>query len=181
MSDRDDKELVRRCLEGDRGAFESLVDRYQKTLFNFALRMTHSVSDAEDIAQSAFLKVYEKLDSFDPNYKFFSWLYRIAVNESLNFIKHRRQVERLEDDIVADEADPEQTYDEDQTTRTVQSALMELSENHRSVVILKHLQGFSYAEISGILNIPEKKVKSRLFTARVQLKDVLISKGLERE
>ena len=181
MVDKEDGALVQQCVGGDKRAFETLVEKYQKPMFNVALRMTRNYSDAEDIAQATFLKAYENLRSFDPRYKFFSWLYRIAMNESLNFVNQRKQVEELSEDISSDEKSAEESYDEDQTSRSVQDALMQLKADHRAVVVLKHLQRLSYEEISKILDIPEKKVKSRLFTARLMLKDVFIAKGLERK
>ena len=83
MSEAEDRELVEKCCDGDRAAFTELVDRYQKTVFNTALRIVGDPEEAEDVAQSAFLKAYEKLDSYKPQYRFFSWIYRITVNESL--------------------------------------------------------------------------------------------------
>jgi RNA polymerase sigma-70 factor, ECF subfamily len=181
MDESDDLAIVKQCQNGDRRAFEVLVEKYQKPMFNVALRMTRNYSDAEDIAQATFLKAFEKIASFDHQYKFFSWLYRIAMNESLNHVNQRKQVEELSEDISSDEKSAEESYDEDQTSRSVQDALMELKADYRAVVVLKHLQGLSYDEISKILDIPETKVKSRLFTARLMLKDVLIAKGLERK
>jgi RNA polymerase sigma-70 factor, ECF subfamily len=180
MSENDDLEIVRKCQDGDRKAFELLVDRYQKQIFNVALRMTKNYADAEDIAQTTFVKTYESIRSFDPKYKFFSWIYRIVVNESLNHVHQRKYTEELNEEIVAPEKTLEERFDEDQTSARVQDALMQMKEDHRTVIVLKHLQGLSYEEISEILEIPEKKVKSRLFTARLVLKDVLLSKGLER-
>lgn len=180
MTESDDLILVRQCQNGDRRAFEELVVRYERKMFNVALRMTRSCSDAEDIAQTTFLKAYEKIGSFDEGHKFFSWLYRIAVNESLNHLHQRKQCEELNEDIVADMKSPEEAFDDDQTSEDVQRALMQLKEDHRAVIVLKHLQDLTYGEISDILRIPEKKVKSRLFTARLMLKEILLEKGLAR-
>lgn len=180
MSENDDLDLVKKCQDGDRKAFELLVDRYQRQVFNVALRMTRNYADAEDIAQTTFIKAFENIGSVDPKYKFFSWIYRIVVNESLNHVHQRKYAEELDEEIVAPEKSLEERFDEDQTSARVQDALMEMKEDHRAVIVLKHLQGLSYEEISEILKIPEKKVKSRLFTARLVLKDVLQSKGLER-
>ena len=181
MLDREDAGLVEQSVAGDKKAFEALFEKYQKPMFNVALRMTKNFSDAEDIAQATFVKAYENLASFDPRYKFFSWLYRIALNESLNFVNQRKQVEEISEDISSDEKSAEESFDEDHMSKTVQDALMQLKADHRVVVVLKHLQGLSYNEISEVLGIPEKRVKSRLFSARLVLKDVLVAKGLERE
>ncbi len=179
MADEEDTLLVEHWSGGDKRAFETLFEKYQKPMFNVALRMTKSYSDAEDITQAAFLKAYQNLSTFDPRYRFFSWMYRITVNESLNFVNQRKQVEELSEEIRSDEKSAEESFDENQTARNVQDALMQLKPDHRAVVVLKHLQGLSYSEIGEILGIPEKKVKSRLFTARLMLKDVLVARGLK--
>src|SRR5437763_1685892 len=105
MSEQDDEVLVRQCMAGDHGAFEVLVEKYQGPLFNLALRMTQEYADAEDITQTAFLKAYESLSSYKPGRKFFSWLYRIAVNETLNFLRGKRSQEPLSEETPADDAD----------------------------------------------------------------------------
>jgi len=173
MNDADDAHIVLRCLDGDRQAFESLVSKYQKPVFNLALRMVKDYKDAEDITQTAFVKAFENLQSFSIRRKFFSWLYRIAINESLNFLSHRKRLEALGEDRVSTDKSPEETVTEADQHDMVEHALMRLSPDYRSVVVLKHLQGLSYKEIGDILEIPEKTVKSRLFTARQQLKDLL--------
>ncbi len=178
MSEQDDEILVKRCMGGDRGAFEVLVDKYQKPLFNLALRMTQEYADAEDITQSVFLKAYEGLSSFKPGRKFFSWLYRIAVNETLNFLRGRKFEEPLSEDTPAEDADGSREIARDEASAQIQEALMELSVDYRTVVVLKHLQELPYADISQILDIPEKTVKSRLFSARVQMREILVQKGV---
>jgi len=90
MIANNDTDLVQECLAGNTKAFEALIDKYQKKIFNIVYRMTGNDDDAEDITQSVFIKVYEKLSSFNPKYKFFSWLYRIALNESLNLMNQKK-------------------------------------------------------------------------------------------
>jgi RNA polymerase sigma-70 factor (ECF subfamily) len=178
MSEQDDEVLVKQCMEGDRGAFEVLVDKYQGPLFNLALRMTQEYADAEDITQSVFLKAYESLSSFKPGRKFFSWLYRIAVNETLNFLRGKRHQEPLSEDTPAEDTDGSREIARDEANAQIQEALMELSIEYRTVVVLKHLQELPYADISQILGIPVKTVKSRLFTARMQMREILVQKGV---
>ncbi|MGB2958716.1 MAG: RNA polymerase sigma factor [Bacteroidota bacterium] len=173
MSDAEDRELVEKCCGGDREAFTELVDRYQKTVFNTALRIVGDPEEAEDVAQSAFLKAYEKLDSYRPQFRFFSWIYRITVNESLNVLRYKKHFQRLEEGEAVTEAP---AVEVDQTDR-IQDALMGLKLDHRVVVILKHLQGLSYEEIATVLEISPTKVKSRLFTARNILKVNLKRQG----
>ncbi len=174
MIEHDDATLVKLCLAGDAKAFEQIVDRYQKKIFNIALRIAADQDDAEDITQSVFVKAYERLETFDPKYKLFSWLYRIAMNESLNFVGQRQNLQRLDDAEVSKEPSPEETLDTAINSQTVQDALMKLKLEHRAVIVLKHFQELSYREISYILDLPEKTVKSRLFTAREQLRRILL-------
>jgi len=91
----DDPALVRRCRDGERSAFEQLVVRYQKPVYNAALRMLHDPQDAMDVAQTTFLKAFEHLADYDPSFKFYSWIYRIAVNESLNALGARKSLEAI--------------------------------------------------------------------------------------
>lgn len=178
MTEPDDMILVRQCLQGNTKAFEAIVDKYQKTIFNVALRMTNDEQDAEDIAQSVFMKAFEKLETFNPHYKFFSWLYRMAVNESLNLINQRKCFQELDESFVSKEKTPEESYEQNEMTQNIEIALMHLAPEQRALIVLKHFQDLSYKEISYILDVPEKTVKSRLFTARHLLKDILLKKGL---
>ncbi|RPH35154.1 sigma-70 family RNA polymerase sigma factor [bacterium] len=178
MSEQNDEVLVKRCMGGDRGAFEVLVEKYQGPLFNLALRMTQEYADAEDITQSVFLKAYESLSSFKPGRKFFSWLYRIAVNETLNFLRGRRYQEPLSEDTPAEDADGNREIARGEASAQIEEAMMKLSVEYRAVVVLKHLQELPYADISQILDIPVKTVKSRLFSARMQMREILVQKGV---
>lgn len=175
----EDLELIQRYLSGDRRAFEPLVDRYQKTVFNVALRMVNDSDDAADITQNVFIKASEKLDTFNPKYKFFSWIYRIAINESLNFVEASRKNERISQDLVADGKSPEDVLQDDLVAQSVEEGLTRLSDENRIVIILRHFQDLSYDEIGFVLDLPVRTVKSRLFTARQSLKKILSDK-LER-
>jgi len=160
---------VRRYLEGQRDAASGLVDRYQKRLFNVALRMLDNVQDAEDATQTVFLNAFLKLRTYDPRFRFFSWIYRMTVNESLNVLKRRKRTETLEDgpEIAAPGAGPDGATElQDRVGR----ALMQLKPDDRAVVVLRHFVFFSYEEIAEVLEIPVRTVKSRLFTARERLR-----------
>jgi RNA polymerase sigma-70 factor (ECF subfamily) len=178
MIENTDKNLVQACLAGNTRAFEALIDKYQKKVFNIVYRMTYNYDDAEDITQSVFIKIYEKLTSFNPKFKFFSWLYRIALNESLNLMNQKKRMTELDADLLTIEKTPEQEYDELELSERIQDALMEIEPDHRALIVLKHFEGFSYPEIAYILDLSEKKVKSRLFSARQVLKNVLITQGI---
>ncbi|HEY4611627.1 MAG TPA: sigma-70 family RNA polymerase sigma factor [Bacteroidota bacterium] len=174
----DDLTIVQQTLSGDSAAFERLVEKYQRLVFNLALNMSRNYDDAADITQSVFLKVYEKLGSFNPKYKFFSWLYRIAVNESLNLVQKQGRTEELDEEIATDQHAPDSSAESGDVTQGVQDALLELDLNYRVVIVLKHFQDLSYDEISLILDIPEKLVKSRLFTARTMLRKICTQRGI---
>jgi RNA polymerase sigma-70 factor (ECF subfamily) len=174
MTEVDDPEVVRRCMAGDTRAFSDLVARYSGPIFGVAFRITGSRQDAEDVTQTAFLKCFERLSTFDARHKFFSWLYRIAVNEALNSGRQRKPTEDLDDQLPAEDLSPEQREREE----LLQKGLKELSPDYRAVVVLRHFEEMSYDEIAGVLDIPAKTVKSRLFTARMQLREILVQRGL---
>lgn len=178
MTELDDLTLVKDCLGGDTKAFESIIDKYQKPIFNVALRMVNDYEDAQDITQSVFVKAFENLNTFNPKFKFFSWIYRMALNESINFLKQRKHHEALQPAILSREKTPEEHYEDIEMCERIQDALMYLPIDYRAAIILKHFEDFSYKEMSVILDLPEKTVKSRLFTARQQLKDILLKQGI---
>lgn len=165
-ADEQDRALVRRYLEGQQDAAGGLVDRYQKRLFNVALRMLDNAQDAEDVTQTVFLNAFLKLSTYDPRFRFFSWIYRMTVNESLNMLKGRKRIVTLEDIPVVGGAADQATEAQDE----VGKALMLLKPDDRAVLVLKHFVFFSYEEIASVLEIPVKTVKSRLFTARERLR-----------
>lgn len=178
MTEQDDLILVQQCLRGDHNAFGVIVDRYQKAILNLAFRMTGNVQDAEDITQSVFVKAFEKLPSYDPRHKLFSWLYRIAVNESLNVVKRRKPTESPDAKLVSTEKPPDEQVHEAQVSGAVQKALLALKPEYRVVVVLRHFNNLSYEEIAKAVGTSVKLVKSRLFTARRLLKDLLIQHGI---
>ena len=173
MSKTDDTQLIERCRSGDRQAFESLLVEYEKPVFNAAYRMLNSRDDAQDVTQTVFLKVFENIGQFDPTRRFFSWIYRITLNESINWLGKTNRLEPLTHEAAFEGKGPEQEVESANVSSSVQAALMTIKSDYRSVVVLKHFLGCSYVEISQILDIPEKTVKSRLYTARQQLKGAL--------
>jgi RNA polymerase sigma-70 factor (ECF subfamily) len=173
-----DTALLEDCKRGDRMALESLVRRYERPVFNAAYRMLGNPDEAADVTQTTFLKAIEHLDRFNPKYKFFSWIYRIAVNESINQINRRSRLEELGDNQSSPLRGPDEMTEAGRVSKQVQSVLLDLSEDHRAVIVLRHFVEVSYRQIGEILQIPEKTVKSRLFSARQQMKDRLLNKGL---
>lgn len=171
--------LLDRCLEGDGGAFGQLIDRYQRVLYNVSLRMVGNREDALDITQTVFLKAYENLGRFDRRHKFFSWVYRIMINESLNHLSKARRTEALDETLATTAHGPEEDCYQNLLREAVQSALMELSTDYRQVIVLRHFAQLSYHEMSGVLEVPEKTVKSRLHTARQLLGGIFSKNGTE--
>jgi RNA polymerase sigma-70 factor (ECF subfamily) len=172
----EDQSLVESIRNGDRAAFAKLMVRYQQPIFNAAYRVLGNPDDAADAAQAAFLKVAEKLDEYDPRFKFFSWLYRIAINESIDLLRRNGREDRLDDEVElpgAESANPETQLGETQQSRRVQEALMRMKTVDRVVLTLRHFSECSYREIGQILELDEKTVKSRLFEARNRLKGML--------
>ncbi len=177
MNEPDDTTLMEQCTKGNRQAFETLLARYEKPVYNAAYRMLHSRDDARDVTQTVFLKVYENLDQYDPKYRFFSWIYRIALNEAINVLKKSSRLEPLDTETLSQTQGPEQQASSEQLSEGVQTALMAIKSDYRPVVVLKHFLGCNYNEISEILEIPEKTVKSRLYTARRLLEEQLDQDG----
>ena len=176
MESDHDQALVADCRNGDRAAFASLVARYQQPVYNAAYRVLGNADDAADTAQSVFLKVAERIHEYDPRFKFFSWLYRIAVNESLNLLRRNGREEPLEEDAEipgGDGANPEWQVSEAQVSRRVQKALMRMRAEDRVMIALRHFSECSYREIGAILELDEKTVKSRLYDVRSRLRGLL--------
>jgi len=173
-----DAKLVEDCRNGDTRAFGMLIGKYEKPVFNAALRMLGNRDDAADVTQTAFLKVFERLETYNPDYRFYSWLYRIVINESIDVLNQRKRTTELDETRMPHWDTPEHAIRQSQLSATMQDALMTISADYRTVIVLKHFMDCTYQEISRILDIPEKTVKSRLFTARQLLKDRLTDTGL---
>ncbi len=164
-----DGQLVLRGLQGDREALGELVDLYHGVIFKLAYRMLGNSEDAADVTQATFLSAFENLRSYRPEHRFFSWLYRIGVNQAMDCRDRGRRVETLSDNdsaMIAPSGEPEAAMRHWQLQGQVQDALLLLNDEHRAVIVLRHFSECSYSEIGEILSIPERTVKSRLFEAR---------------
>ncbi len=171
--DEKDRMCVERCLSGDADAFAGILERYERPIYNAVVRMGADREDARDICQQVFIKVYQHLDTYDPARKFFSWLYRIAINEAINQLKSRRVWEPLSHHLVYRRPDPEETLEAAEQEREIQSGLLALEMKYRLAIIVSYFLQLSYEEAAHVLSVPEKTVKSRLFTARQLLREVL--------
>jgi RNA polymerase sigma-70 factor, ECF subfamily len=174
--EQSDWDLVQRYRGGDRAAFAELMTRYQRPVYNAAFGVLRRVEDARDVAQDVFLKVAERLNEYDPQFKFFSWIYRIALNESLNMRRDNNRKDPRDLDMVlasADSANPEAQVGDEQLSKQIRAAMMRLPENDRIVLELRHFSECSYEEIGQILELDARTVKSRLFESRQRLRGLL--------
>ena len=175
----DDEALVQRCLAGDRDAFAELVRRYQRPLFNVALRMLGDREEARDATQGAFVKAWVHLATFDRQRRFFSWLYRITLNESLNRLRDRKPSAPLDEYLVDTQRSPVERLEHDERARQLDRAMTQLTQTQREVLVLRHWLELSYDEIADALRVPAKTVKSRLFSARTRLAELIRGLGVE--
>lgn len=173
--DLEDRHYIERCLSGDLEAFGPLVERYQRPLFCGIFNSVRNYDDAQELTQQVFLKIFQNLDSFDSQRRFFSWAYRIAMNESINFMKSKRPAEALHDAQEPSDTrpDPLDQLEMDQRSREVHKAVGRLESKYREPIVLCHFLQHSYEEASQTLDIPLKTLKSRLFTARSLLRELL--------
>lgn len=179
-TDQTDAALVEAARGGDRDAFGDLVGRYQDRLFNTMVRIAGNRDDAADAVQDAFVQAYVKLDAFRGESQFFTWLYRIAMNVALTRRRRRRPAQSLdaaketagEEPIDAAQS-PDDRLQADERAEQVHSALAELNDQHRKILVLREMEGCSYEAIAEILELPVGTVRSRLFRARLQLRDRL--------
>ena len=176
--------LVEDARRGDSNAFGELVCRYYPGVVQVIYRLCIDAGLAEDMAQEAFLRAWINLPSFHPQSSLRNWLYRIAVNATLDVLRHRPE-ERLEDEaaeMIADQsAGPESALIEKESTVLVQQALSSLPEAARSVLVLREYGGLSYQEIAGVLDVPVGTVMSRLNYARNRLRVLLKAQLLQME
>jgi len=168
-------------LDGDTGAFDEIVRHYQPAVYNAALRIVRDAEDAADIAQIAFVKAFEKLDTYNVQHRLFSWIYRIAVNEAINHSRRAKRSEEYESGITqVNHITPlDQCTDED-VAKQLDNAIKVLPMDYRIVIVLRHYHDFTYREIAAIVGVEEKTVKSRLYSARKQLREILRSSGFVR-
>ena len=184
-----DEGLVAQTLAGDAGAFQVLVERYQSRLFGLVRHYTRNPVEVEDIVQDAFLKAYSRLESFQRQSGFYTWLYRITLNTVLDFLKRsgRSPVQAVEDPELVDAAPgdptssrniarPDANLERQEIASVTHEVLGELPEIFRTVLVLREFEGHAYQEIADLLGISIGTVESRLFRARARFKAKLIQR-----
>ncbi len=189
MTREQEAQIVNKVLRGDVNAFETLVVEYEKNVYAIAQRMTGNPEDAADMTQETFIKAFNSLQSFRGDSKFSVWLYRIATNVCLDFLRSRNRKPTVslsvEDDEgeesqldIADESQsPELLLERGLTRDAVRRGLDALSPEYRQILLLREIQGLSYEEISQVLSLEVGTVKSRIFRARKRLCAFLIADG----
>lgn len=188
-----DQDLVTRAREGDTRAFDALILKYGDKLYGLVYNMTSHKEDTHDLLQEIFARAYQSLRSFRGNSSFYTWLYQIAVNLTLNFLKKRKRRTGLslndpdspvqQDPALIDtahEANPEQQTNLNELQIRLNEAMQKLSEAHRMVVTMFDIQGMSHVEIAKVLNTSEGTVRSRLHYAHLQLQSALQDSWNER-
>lgn len=179
--DEQDRLMVEQTLNGNRNAFGGLVRKYERPVYNAAYRILGSPTDAEDAAQTAFVKAFENLGTYRPEYRFYSWMYRIAVNEALNLRKKRRPTQDIDVVPVESDSSPERALHEQEQEERVGKAMMDLNPEDRALILLRHYQDLSYRDLAYVFEVPEKTIKSRLFTARSRLRVICESHQIRFE
>lgn len=178
--------LIADLCEGDETALAPLVEKYKRMVYRLAMQITKNHTDADDVMQETFIKVYRSIRTFRKDAAFETWLYRIAVNEALNFVKRRERRRESALEAAAESeyevatrhqaqiaSDPHAHAEKAELRHHVTKAVNSLSLKHRTVVILHEFEGLTHAEIASILNCSEGTVRSRLHYARKKLRTLL--------
>jgi RNA polymerase sigma-70 factor, ECF subfamily len=177
----EDRQLINECLQGRLEAFSELVRRYQDRLYNAVFRFLNDAEDAQDVTQEAFLSAWQALSRFKGDAKFFTWIYRIAINHAID-LKRKQKISQglevhLNDEIqpVATSTSnrPEDAAERREEGEKLRKALNLLSPEHRMVLILKDIDGMKYEEMADTLEVPIGTIRSRLHRARFELRDIL--------
>jgi len=172
-----DEQIVLIILNGDNEAYEEIIKRYENKLIRYIKYLVPKTDDAEDIVQTTFIKAYENLNNFKQEYKFSSWIYRIAHNEAINRLKKKYQETFFPDfDLISlsSKETPETEYEKKELASTLMKCLNMLPVKYRGVLTLYYLEDKQYEDISIILKIPKGTVATRINRAKAKLKEICI-------
>ena len=184
-SRKEDAHLIHDALHGDQSAFKQLLKKYHDSIYNLIYRIVHDKTQVEDITQETFVKAFASLKSFNEEYAFSTWLYKIATNSSIDHIRKKKlDTFSIDKPIALEESDftfelPDTTYQPDrsiiqrQRTKLLEEAINQLPEKYKRVIILRHSEERDYAEIAKILKLPLGTVKAHIFRARELLNKYL--------
>jgi RNA polymerase sigma-70 factor (ECF subfamily) len=184
-----DKELAQWAEQGREGAFSELLRRYERPIFSLVYRMVRDRNLAEDLAQEAFIRAFNAISSYDPRYKFSSWIFKIANNHTIDHLRKKRldtvsihgsphattSQEQQQTRVVVESGDetPEEYVENRELGSQIERAIGELRPEYRTVILLRHVEGYAYDEISSIMELPLGTVKTYLHRARGELKELL--------
>ena len=178
---QNDSELIHKAKNGDAKAYEGLLKKYRNSVYNLVYRMVRDVEEAEDLTQEAFIKAFNSLASFNEEYAFSTWLYKIATNNCIDFFRKRKlqtysldkpiqyKDSEIQHEIPDPELNPEKSILARERSRVIQEAIRALPEKYYTAIVLRHNEEKSYEEIAEILNLPLGTVKARIFRAREML------------
>ncbi len=182
-----DVRLVERAKKDDQAAYAQLMERYREAIYYMLLKMVNNASDAEDLTIEAFSKAFKNLEQYTPNFAFSTWLFKIASNNCIDFIRKKRidhisldreigDKDRVSNIIVAEVPDPEEDLIKKQKAKLMRSVVTTLKPRYRNLVELRYFKEYSYEEIADELNLPLGTVKAQLFRARELLYNILKGK-----
>lgn len=182
---KEEETLIRAAQNGDKRAYEVLIRKYQRQVVNTAYLMMGSREAAEDIAQEVFIKIYHKLSQYTPETSFYAWVYRMTTNTCIDEIRKKKLYKFISLDFLTEDGlesispkkeqtPPVSEFQEDERNEVVRKALQLLKPEHREVLVLREYDNFGYNEIAEALGISVAAVKSRIFRARSELRDVLL-------
>lgn len=166
----EEQKVIEDIIAGKVNQYKCLVEKYQNPVFRVIIKIVGDYDDAKELTQDVFVKAYDSINQYNPEYKFFSWIYRIAINSALLFIKRKKNFTPIDE---LQNLSIEQTTDNEQRDYYLNRLINELEDPYKSVILLKYYANLSYAEISSTLGVAEKTVKSRLFDARKIMKKKL--------
>jgi len=188
-TERTDQELVRLCLKGQERAAHELVSRYQRPVFSFIFRMVRDRELAEDLAQETFIRAFDNLRKYDPEYKFSSWLFKVGHNLTVDHIRRREldtvSIHGAPDAVTADQQEatavslesdferPDELLEARELGAAIEEAISSLRPDYRTAILLRHVEGRSYDEIADIMGIPLGTVKTYIHRARSELQELL--------
>jgi len=182
---KEDTALVKKAKDGDGKAYDALILLYKDAVYGIIYRMVHNKQEAEDLTQEAFIKAYNSIRSFNEEYAFSTWLFKIATNNCIDFFRKRKlkthsmeqNIRYKDGEIKQEYADKERTADKDllatEKTQLIFEAIDQLPEKYKTAIVLRHHEEKSYEEIAQILGLPLGTVKARIFRAREMLKKSL--------
>ncbi len=173
MHNKDEAALITQSLGGDHQAYGELVDRYKNAVYHHCFAIVRNENAAEDVAQDTFITAYYKLKLFNPKYRLSTWLFKIATNKSLNWLKSAGRYVAADDSLIANIASQHPGPDRLATYGELHSAVSGLKVRHRAVVSLYYWQGLSYAEIATVLSVPVGSVRGWMNRAKQQLRKEL--------